>query len=129
MIVYHGSSEIVTHPDIVHSYRPFDFGRGFYVTTNKEQAIRWARGKSKLKKSEKSYVNVYDLSSDESEYEVKVFADDLMEWIDFVCNCRDGGTEYTAFDIIKAYPGYDQIAFVSQKAIDGMLTFLSVEEV
>ena len=38
MIVYHGSTEIVRKPDLNHSYRPLDFGKGFYVTTVKEQA-------------------------------------------------------------------------------------------
>ena len=31
MIVYHGSSEVVRQPDILHSYRALDFGKGFYV--------------------------------------------------------------------------------------------------
>ncbi|MCM1126928.1 MAG: DUF3990 domain-containing protein [Lachnospiraceae bacterium] len=30
MIVYHGSNVIVNHPDIEHSFRPLDFGKGFY---------------------------------------------------------------------------------------------------
>lgn len=38
MIVYHGSTEIVEKPDVRHSYRALDFGKGFYVTTVKEQA-------------------------------------------------------------------------------------------
>ncbi|MCR5770301.1 MAG: DUF3990 domain-containing protein [Butyrivibrio sp.] len=38
MRVYHGSVEIVKTPDVLHSYRPLDFGKGFYVTTVKEQA-------------------------------------------------------------------------------------------
>ena len=33
MIVYHGSNVIVNDPDINHSVRPLDFGKGFYVTT------------------------------------------------------------------------------------------------
>lgn len=48
MIVYHGSSEIVKRPDVLHSYRQLDFGKGFYVTSNKEQAERWARRKADL---------------------------------------------------------------------------------
>lgn len=38
MIVYHGSNQIVNHPDVRYSERNLDFGRGFYVTTVKEQA-------------------------------------------------------------------------------------------
>ena len=37
MIVYHGSIAIVKKPDVIHSLRPLDFGKGFYVTTIKAQ--------------------------------------------------------------------------------------------
>lgn len=40
MIVYHGSNIIVNLPDIEHSFRPLDFGKGFYVTTVREQALK-----------------------------------------------------------------------------------------
>ncbi len=29
MIVYHGSTEIIKNPDVVHSKKYLDFGRGF----------------------------------------------------------------------------------------------------
>lgn len=32
MIVFHGSSETVYSPDVEHSFRNLDFGKGFYVT-------------------------------------------------------------------------------------------------
>ena len=32
MRVYHGSIECVKEPDVFHSYRSLDFGKGFYVT-------------------------------------------------------------------------------------------------
>ena len=90
---------------------------------------------------------------------VKNFDPDLQEWIDFVCDCRDGGTEYQKYDLIrgkvandrvfrvvdmyhtgiwekeralkeiKVYPEYDQIAFITQKAIDQLLVFRSFQEV
>ena len=38
MIVYHGSTEIIKNPDVVHSKKYLDFGRGFYITTYENQA-------------------------------------------------------------------------------------------
>ena len=38
MIVYHGSTEMIKVPDIEHSKKYLDFGKGFYVTTYQEQA-------------------------------------------------------------------------------------------
>ena len=159
MIVYHGSDMIVNSPDIAHSYRPLDFGKGFYVTTNKEQAVRWAHRKVDIHGKNSGYVNVYELKVEFDHFRVKSFPEDLNEWIDFVCDCRDGGTAYQDFDIIigkvandkvfrvvdlyhtgiwdkkraieeiQVYPGYDQISFISQKAIDELLVFKTTEEV
>lgn len=50
MIVYHGSNMVVDHPDVNHSYRNLDFGRGFYVTTVKEQAEKWQSEKLVFRK-------------------------------------------------------------------------------
>ncbi|WP_443740303.1 DUF3990 domain-containing protein [Treponema sp.] len=46
MILYHGSDCIVNKPDILHSNKRLDFGQGFYLTSVKEQAERWAKRKS-----------------------------------------------------------------------------------
>lgn len=159
MIVYHGSSDIVKTPDVLHSFRSLDFGKGFYVTTNREQAERWARRKLDLAHKQKAYVNVYEMSEDIAQFKVKTFEEDLLEWIDFVCDCRDGKTNYMSYDIIigkvaddkvfrvvdlyhsgiwdkeraireiKVYPGYDQIAFITQESIDKLLVFKSAKEV
>lgn len=152
MIVYHGSSEIVRKPDTLHSYRALDFGKGFYVTDVREQAERWARRKADLVGG-KAIVSQYQMRDDTSGLRVKAFSDDLSEWIDFVCDCRDGKPVYQQYDLIigkvaddkvfrvvdmyhsgiwdreralqeiRVYPNYGQIAFASQDAIDRLLTF------
>ena len=80
MIVYHGSTIEVNNPDMQHSYRNLDFGKGFYVTTVREQAERWAKRKA-------------DLSGDGN-------------------------------GVISVYETCDQIAFVSQDAIDRGIQYL-----
>ena len=80
-------------------------------------------------------------------------SDDLTDWIDFVCDCRDEGADYQKYDLImgkvandkvfrvvdmyhsgiwdrdralreiKTYPHYDQIAFITQTAIGKLLRF------
>ena len=159
MIVYHGSTEIIKKPDVLHSYRLLDFGQGFYVTTVKEQAMRWARRKAGLEKDKSAVVNRYQMADDIFDLKHKTFPEDLSEWIDFVCKCRDGNTDYKEYDFIsgkvandkvfrvvdlyrtgiwdkdralkeiKVYPNYDQIAFITQKAIDKLLIFDSYFEV
>ena len=152
MIVYHGSSEVVRQPDSIHSYRALDFGKGFYVTTVKEQAERWARRKASLVGG-RAIVNQYQMDEDMTGLRVKRFPDDLAEWIEFVCDCRDGKPGYQEYDLIigkvandkvfrvvdmyhsgiwdreralreiRAYPNYDQLAFITRKAIDRLLRF------
>ena len=159
MTVYHGSIITVDKPDVNHSYRPLDFGKGFYVTSIREQAERWAKRKAALLNSDKAIINVYEMKDKTDGLKVKTFAPDLLEWIDFVCECRDGKKEYLQYDLIcgkvaddrvfrvvdmyhsgiwdkeralkeiKVYPTYDQIAFITQKAIDQMLIFQSFLEV
>lgn len=159
MIVYHGSNTIVKKPSIDHSFRNLDFGKGFYVTTVKEQAERWAKRKALFGKEMKPFLNEYEMKEDFAGLNVKSFGNDLDTWIDFVCKCRDGDLEYQEYDIImgkvandkvfrvvdmyhsgiwdkeralkeiKIYPGYDQIAFISQKSIDKLLTFRTASEV
>ncbi|MBR0487044.1 MAG: DUF3990 domain-containing protein [Treponema sp.] len=159
MIVYHGSTEVVEKPDVLHSYRPLDFGKGFYITTNKLQAEVWAKRKAVIKDADLAIINIYQMKDDYSELNIMDFGNNLLEWIDFVCHCRDGGEDYKKYDLIsgkvandkvfrvvdmyhsglwdkeravreiKTYPTYDQISFITQKAIDQVLTFKSYEEV
>lgn len=159
MIVYHGSIITVDKPDVNHSYRLLDFGKGFYVTSVREQAERWAKRKAALFGSDKAIINVYEMKEKTDGLKVKSFAPDLMDWIDFVCECRDGKTEYQKYDLIygkvaddrvfrvvdmyhtgiwdkeraleeiKVYPTYDQIAFITQEAIEKLLVFKSFQEV
>ena len=158
MILYHGSNIEVSNPDILHSQKCLDFGAGFYVTSVKEQAIRWAKRKALLQGNESGIVSLYEFSED-ANYIIKDFGDDLETWIDFVCDCRNGSDCYKKYDLIKGkvandkvfrvvdmykkgiwdkkrtldeikvYDTYDQFAFISQQAIDSMLTFKGILEV
>ena len=159
MIVYHGSVDTIEKPDIMHSYRNLDFGKGFYVTTVKEQAEKWARRKADILDRKVGIINQYDFSDSHADFKIKTFPEDLTEWIDFVCSCRDGNDDYLKYDVIigkvaddqvfrvvdfyhqglidreralkdiKVYKTYDQIAFVSQPAINALLKYSASYEV
>lgn len=60
MIVFHGSSVEVDKPDVSCSKKYLDFGKGFYVTTFRKQAEKWALRKA-IRKSGVAIVNVYEL--------------------------------------------------------------------
>ena len=158
MKVYHGSEMIIKHPNTLHSHRALDFGSGFYVTTVREQAERWALRKADLS-GNKAWLNTYEMSAETDSLIVKDFGDDLSEWIDFVLQCRAGNDAFRQYDLIigkvaddrvyrvvdlytagiwdkeralkeiRTYPTYDQIAFITDRAIEKLLTFVCSEEV
>ena len=43
MTVFHGSFEVVSSPEVAHGRKKVDFGRGFYLTGLRDQAVSWAR--------------------------------------------------------------------------------------
>ena len=58
--LYHSSTEIVEHPDPLHSRDYLDFGKGFYLTTIREQAEKYSlRFKRRHKQA---WLNIYDFS-------------------------------------------------------------------
>jgi len=89
MKVFHTSTLIVEHPEVAYSRDYLDFGKGFYLTTLRQQAINYAerfrmRGKHAV-------LNEYVL--DEAIYQtcsVRTFLCYDEEWLDFVSACRRG---------------------------------------
>lgn len=59
MLLYHGSNVTVEKPNIIQSERTLDFGTGFYLTTDFEQAKRWAILTTSRKKEGLPPVNVF----------------------------------------------------------------------
>ena len=60
MRLYHSSNIIVEKPDTSHSRKYLDFGRGFYLTSIYDQAIRYAQ---RLKRrGQPAWLNIYEFS-------------------------------------------------------------------
>jgi hypothetical protein len=157
MKLYHGSISPIEKPDINFSRNNLDFGKGFYLTSYREQAIRWAKRKA-LRKSATPILNIYELPDDLSMYRILRFEDDRL-WIEFVCQCRRGSTDYQNYDLIignvaddkvyaavdmyyrglwdifrtlkelKYYDANNQICIVAQKVITDSLRFIEALEV
>ncbi len=95
-LLYHGSNGVVETPDLHHTRTNIDFGPGFYLTTDKIMATKWACNK------ETSILNSY--VSDFSKLQVYEFkADD--EWLDFIIMNRN--EDNVQFDL--RYQKYDVI--------------------
>ena len=89
MKLYHSSNVVVEHPDILHSRKYLDFGRGFYLTSIYEQAVRYAQRFKR--RGQEAWLNVYDFSmNEESKWKILRFDSYDKRWLDFVAQCRDG---------------------------------------
>lgn len=104
MKLYHGSTDIIQQPLILETQRLLDFGKGFYTTSNQQQAERWAIIKQKrIGSSARSYVTVYEFDEnilENQSVKVKVFDKANEEWLDFVVRNRNEEV-YHFYDIIK----------------------------
>lgn len=87
MLLYHGSNVTVEKPNIIQSERTLDFGTGFYLTTDFEQAKRWAILTTSRKKEGIPTVNVFEIE-DKVNLKVLKFNGPDKEWLEFVTNNR-----------------------------------------
>ena len=92
MILYHGSNVQVAVPDLAHS-KPFkDFGRGFYLSSDEQQAWELATQKVEQLHSGKPIVSAFlfdETLMDGKELRVKRFEDYSEEWAMFVLDNRN----------------------------------------
>lgn len=103
--VYHGSTFIVEKPSLeILNYRT-DFGKGFYMTTDMEQAKRWTKiKKGRLEKEETykdihQYVNIYEYTENK-DLNILNFEEATEEWLKFVFKNRQSNELVHQYDIV-----------------------------
>ena len=97
MIVYHSSFTEVQSPDTTHSRAFLDFGPGFYVTTLREQAEKYAE--RFRRRGQEAWLNIYDFCYEESFWKILRFEQYDEQWLAYVAKCRKG----------EVVPNYDLI--------------------
>lgn len=113
-ILYHGSYCVVTNPEIMHGKFNKDFGDGFYITNNEQQAIRFT---SKFK--QRRVINCYTLYNTKH-LNVKVFETMSDDWLDFIADCRIGRKHN--YDIVEGPMVDDQVWEHVQAYLDGVIS-------
>ena len=61
MTLYHASTLVVEHPDLLHARPNLDFGPGFYLTAMHDQAVRYAA--RFLRRGKPAFISQYELDS------------------------------------------------------------------
>jgi hypothetical protein len=92
MTLYHGSTVAVESPSLNLSRKNLDFGIGFYTTSNKGQAMDFARKMIFRKLPKTQAVSVYDFDVDaaESVLDILRFSAPDRLWLDYVHQNRMG---------------------------------------
>ena len=121
MILYHGSNVEVREPRLLKVQRELDFGKGFYTTTDLEQASRWAKRTAVRLKQKNAFVSVYDLNEDAlAMLRVLCFERPDRDWLRFVVANPKGLVEENKWDIVCGPVANDQTMPVIDLFLDGM---------
>lgn len=87
MKLYHGSTVTVKHPTLRPGRANTDFGKGFYTTTDFDQAARWARIRRQRSAGKDAVVSVFDINDDflqHNDISIMEYHGATEEWLNFV---------------------------------------------
>lgn len=123
MILYHGSNVEVKAPKIIRSKRLLDFGTGFYLTSDYEQAKKWAVRTTARREEGNPTISVF--SFDENEFEklnVLVFEAANKDWLRYVTAHRTDKSIKDTYDIVTGPVANDQAIRTVNNYLKGYLT-------
>lgn len=110
MILYHGGTETVMHPDCKMGRPDLDFGQGFYVTLLQDQAEGFARRKARDRKG-KPVISVYEFDYDAAIKDCAYLNFEFYDeaWLDFVVESRSGLKPWANYDIVEGGVANDRV--------------------
>lgn len=127
MKLYHGSNVSITEIDLSRSKVGKDFGCGFYLSADKNQAMELAERKTEQIGEGVPTVNVYDFDDRVlSSPEVKVcqFYGYTKEWAEFVLMNRQNRARESAheYDIVVGPIADDAVGFQIRRFTSGLIS-------
>lgn len=112
MLLYHGSTMAVRKPIVSRGRGKTDFGKGFYTTTSREQAEKWAQIKrDRMGDEAHAIVSIFELDDavlNNPAYHTRHFDGATAEWLDFVVGNRRGEVHHN-FDLIMGPVANDKL--------------------
>jgi hypothetical protein len=121
VILYHGSYTAVEAPDIWRSREKLDFGRGFYTTPFRGQAVKWTSRFTR--RYGKRVVSVYEIDETAIRENLRLleFASYSEEWLNFVTLCRMGAGNNGGYDVIIGSVANDRVFDALEAYFNGFL--------
>ena len=121
MILYHGSNHEFSKVDLSKSKDRRDFGKGFYTTTIKEQALQW--GYNIFNRLGGDGIIFYEFEfRPSSDLLSKKFPKISDEWFDFILENRTAGGLQHGFDFVQGPVANDKTVLTITGFIDGLYT-------
>lgn len=122
--LYHGSFVSIERPKASKGRSHLDFGRGFYLTSLRGQAERWARLVTERRTRDGVPVlNVYDFDGAAARScRWRRFGAYDLEWLDYVVACRAGKTLWKRYDIVEGGVANDNVIDTVEDYTAGIIT-------
>lgn len=131
--LYHGSNTIIDKIDLSRSKRGKDFGKGFYLNANPDQAMAMALRTTRLLNSGQPTLSCFEFEENEPErngLKVKVFPDYSEEWAEFVVMNRKNFSDAPVhdYDIVIGPIADDTVGVQIRRYIMGYLSVTKLVE-
>lgn len=125
MKLYHGSNTDIQQIDFVKSKPNKDFGRGFYLTTDKHQAQQLAEQRALFFGGE-PVINTYLFDEEtlkDDSLNIKMFDDYTVEWVEFVVANRFNPTAQAIhnYDIVYGPIANDKVGVQIELFTDNLI--------
>ena len=109
MVLYHGSNIEVKEPKIIKSKRLLDFGTGFYLTSDYEQAKKWAVRTTARREEGTPTISVFNIKECEIEkLESLIFDAANKEWLRYISLNRTDKSAEDSYDLVIGPVANDQ---------------------
>lgn len=133
MILYHGSNVDIAHIDLSKSKPYKDFGKGFYLSADRYQALRLARQRTSIELSGRPVVNCYQFDENaltDRSLKVLLFDDYSVDWAKFIMQNRDYRIPQPChnFDIVYGPIANDGVAFQLRRCRAGVISLEQLVE-
>lgn len=119
MKLYHSSPKSISKPDISFSRDYLDFGKGFYLTSLYEQAVKYAQ--RFIRRGQEAWLNSFELDFEDFEWKVLKFESYDKTWLEFVSKCR-AGSDNSDYDIVIGGIANDKVFQTLDRYFEGEIT-------
>lgn len=129
-ILYHGTISEIDKVDVNQGRGRKDFGKGFYMSVQKKQAVGMMHKKfqetirrSRNKSSGMYHENLYEIRLNKNELghlKIKVFEKADLEWLEFILLCREHGGMPHDYDMVIGPTADDDTMLCLKSYWDGL---------